>query len=321
MPGTGLPIAVVGQEGFEEPVDLVHGRRAALVRFQSNDRVVGSPRGLDSITAPPSVARHCVLPHIQDMKWTALIPILALSMLLAPAHAENPTDALAAGIAAYEAEEYERAREYLAPLAMDGVPRALYLMGDMHWAGRGGAQDFAAALDHLTRAADGAATAEPQEPFTYREAVHRIGYLYRFGQGVVQSDAIAECLYRIGAEMGNANSQWNLSRVIREHPGIDEETILWLQRAAKQGHPKALANLGFIMAINPLDDRVEGLVMLLVARELGSDFAAEKLQEFEGLVFDGLVDDLFTARERKWRWRAVPEAPPTAFTAIHLSCV
>jgi hypothetical protein len=62
------------------------------------------------------------------MKWTALIPILALSMLLAPANADEPADALAAGIAAYEAEEYERAREYLAPLAMDGVPRALFLI-------------------------------------------------------------------------------------------------------------------------------------------------------------------------------------------------
>lgn len=249
---------------------------------------------------------------------------MALGLLLlaaTPAMAETPSDRLAAGIAAYEAEDYERARVLLEPLAEDGAPRALYLMGDMHWAGRGGDQNFAAARDHLTRAAEGAAKAKPQDPYTYREAVHRIGYLYDFGEGTMQSVVVAECLYRIGAEMGNPLSQWNMANIIRDKPGLDPESLHWRERAAAQGDPVALGFLGYITSINPYEDAAKGLMMMMVASELGDPYATQRLAEAEALVADDVVELLHRARLMKPKWRASPEHPPAKFNPEHVRCI
>jgi TPR repeat protein len=141
------------------------------------------------------------------------------------------------------------------------------------------------------------------------------------GEGVPRSMTVAECLYRIGAEMGNPLSQWNLSNILKNKPGIDPESLYWTERAAAQGDPVALGLVGYIISINPYEDAAEGLAMMMVAAELGDKYASERIAEAEALVGGGVEELLHRARLLKPNWRATPEAPPAKFRKNDVSCV
>jgi TPR repeat protein len=74
-----------------------------------------------------------------------------------------------------------------------------------------------------------------------------LGYMYVFGQGVVEDDKEAVRWYRLAADQGHAKAQANLGYMYDFGQGVvedDKEAVRWYRLAADQGHAKAQANLG-----------------------------------------------------------------------------
>jgi hypothetical protein len=66
--------------------------------------------------------------------------------------------------------------------------------------------------------------------------------MYRFGDGVSQSDAAALKWYAQAAEQGAAGAQLNLGLMYAKGEGVPEDNMLaymWINLAAEQGHEYA----------------------------------------------------------------------------------
>ena len=88
--------------------------------------------------------------------------------------------------------------------------------------------------------------------------------MYGIGQGVPQDYAEATKWYRLAAEQGHADAQFNLGRMYANKvsnwvarlrasldlgvPHDDAEAVKWYRRAAEQGHAGAQFNLGVMYA-------------------------------------------------------------------------
>ena len=83
------------------------------------------------------------------------------------------------------------------------------------------------------------------------EAQVSLGFKYRRGEGVLQSDVAAARWFRAAAEQGDAEAQFNLGFHYREGRGApqdDVRAIRWYRRAAEQGDADAQNNLGGMYA-------------------------------------------------------------------------
>jgi hypothetical protein len=79
-----------------------------------------------------------------------------------------------------------------------------------------------------------------------REAQHKLGICYSFGQGLAQNDAMAAGWYRKAAEAGLAEAQTSLGYCYAHGRGVPldiEEAKLWLTRAGGQGDDNAVSLL------------------------------------------------------------------------------
>ena len=79
-----------------------------------------------------------------------------------------------------------------------------------------------------------------------REAQHKLGICYSFGQGLAQNDAMAAGWYRKAAEAGLAEAQTSLRYCYAHGRGVPldlEEARLWLTRAGGQGDDNAVSLL------------------------------------------------------------------------------
>lgn len=78
---------------------------------------------------------------------------------------------------------------------------------------------------------------------------NRIGYMYRHGQGVGQSDSEAANWYRKSAEQGFSAAQCNLGYLYQYGKGVSmnyTEAVNWYRKAAEQGYASAQCNLGYM---------------------------------------------------------------------------
>ncbi len=76
----------------------------------------------------------------------------------------------------------------------------------------------------------------------------RLGWLYRNGTGVAQSDAMAFDLFVLAAGQGNAGGQFSLARLYELGRGTRQdfaEAVRWYRAAALQGNAQAQNNLGW----------------------------------------------------------------------------
>jgi hypothetical protein len=155
-------------------------------------------------------------------------------LLLCPVAASADT---AAGLAAYDKGDYERARSLLKPEAEKGDPAAQVRYGLLFAKGLGVPRDGAAAFKWFQKsAAQGNA-----------EAMYCVGVAYDVGDAGSKDPAKALAWYRKSAEQGYAKGQFNLGQMLQSGDGVaadQEEALQWLEKAAAQNEDGAEASLG-----------------------------------------------------------------------------
>jgi hypothetical protein len=154
----------------------------------------------------------------------------------APSHA-HLSDMLIDGRAGLAKDE-KRAFAFASAGAALGCPHSKGALGRCYAYGRGVANDAARALA-LGREGEAAGSCFGQ---------YVVGEFYEVGWGgVAQDDAEAVRLYRLAAEQGHAEAQFNLAYLFNYGEGVAQdkaEAIRWYRLAAEQGHAEAQFNLG-----------------------------------------------------------------------------
>ncbi len=167
------------------------------------------------------------------MNFHLLRPLVLIASLwiAAPATAD-----FGAAQAAYNSGEFDNAANLAAPLAEAGDPAALNLLGLMHHYGHGMAEDDGKAFDLFRRAADGGLAA----------AQYNLANMYMYGYGIPEGteepEREAVRLYIDAALGGNADAQYTLGLMLLAGSVVvqdPEEAMVWIQRAAAQGHEAA----------------------------------------------------------------------------------
>jgi TPR repeat protein len=194
--------------------------------------------------------------------------LLAALLLWAPA-APVLAQSYDAGMDAYDAGDYDRARLIWAPLAEGGDPVAQYSLGKLYERGGGVVEkDLRQAAEWYRKAAtQGVAAAQnnlglmyaqgrgvPRDPAraaelwqaaarqTHPIAQFNLGLAFFRGEGVAEDKTEAERWFRRAAEGGLAEAQYALGQVKRfglTGPVEEKEALAWYLRAAAQGHAKA----------------------------------------------------------------------------------
>lgn len=116
---------------------------------------------------------------------------------------------------------------------------------------------------------------------------HDIGY------GVSQDHAASIKWFRMAAEQGEADAQFNLARIYgkaegmykraRAAPQNDAEAFKWYRRSAEQGHTLAQVNLAEMYAeggLNVPRDPVQAYKWLSIAAASGNPTAAKRLTTY-----------------------------------------
>jgi uncharacterized protein len=144
-------------------------------------------------------------------------------------------------------KDAEKARLYLSLAAQDGDKDALATLARLdrpvgartlfdkaEWLGASGQHTEAANLyRQLADAGD-------------RQAQTRLAWMHEAGRGVARDLTEAARLFEIAAVAGEAEAQYALAVMMRTGKGRDKDLVLsevWLQRAADQGYPAAVAAL------------------------------------------------------------------------------
>jgi TPR repeat protein len=181
--------------------------------------------------------------------------IYLLASVTAAGHGVAPSD--------YDAfEQMKRAAEL-------GWREAQFALGTMYFAGRGTGQDEAAALESFRQAANqghteamfsaGRILLSKSDPEQRREGLGLMGRAIdnghieatlmlataygRGSNGMPKDESQADAILQPGAERGNADCQFALASLYKfgdSFAARRDEAQMWLQRAADQGHPKAL---------------------------------------------------------------------------------
>tara|TARA_R110000782_G_scaffold94423_1_gene178152 strand:- start:1962 stop:2861 length:900 start_codon:yes stop_codon:yes gene_type:complete len=210
-----------------------------------------------------------------------------------PALARAETPGMGAGIAAYEAGAFDKAKTILLPLAEAGNPHAQYLVGDMYYEGQSVVQNYGAAIDWYTKAGKQG----------HAQALGALGYMANNGVGTSQDDKKALCLFIDAARRGYANAQWNLARHYwkRRHW---ERYEYWLVRAERQGNPYALGRQAEVWLLNPLEfDKTKAYLYLMVAARKGHENSIQRLKEIREAPSLFAVEQLQRAEQLLPTWR------------------
>jgi len=127
------------------------------------------------------------------------------------------------------------------------------------------------------------------------ETIYRKGDACFFGRGVAQDYVEAARLYRLAAEQGHADAQYNLGCLFKNGQGVaqdDVEAMRWYRLAAEQGLAKAqvLLGLGFNYGRGVKQDYVEAARWFRLAAEQGNAHAqyllGVKLSKGQGVKKD-----------------------------------
>ncbi|MGE4535568.1 MAG: trypsin-like peptidase domain-containing protein [Desulfovibrio sp.] len=168
-----------------------------------------------------------------NRRGATLLLVACLLALASPGLADYD-DALRA----FERGQDAVALRELAPLVKAGSPSALFLLGAMREAGRGGAKDPAGAARLYRQAAEGGNT----------PAMTALGLLYYRGEGVAQSDAMASKYFRKAAGKGSAQALYLLGLMrLSGRGGPTADAVGYLRRAVRAGSPEAAAVLGELL--------------------------------------------------------------------------
>ena len=143
------------------------------------------------------------------------------------------------------------------------------------------------------------------------EAQNMVGFMYRWGQGVVQDFETARYWYRLAADQGHQSAQNNLGLLYRYGLGVPKDyakAFRWFLRAAEQGNAAGQNHVGlmFYKGEGVEQDYVQAYQWAFLAAEQGMDPALEALSMLEQEMTPAQVEEA-RALARAWR----PKGPET----------
>mgnify|MGYP006240838927 CR=1 FL=1 len=120
--------------------------------------------------------------------------------------------------------------------------------------------------------------------------------MYEKGKGVPQDDKEAARLYRLAAEQGYADAQFNLGVMYNNGNGVPQdykEAVYWYQLAAEQGHSKAQGNLGVMYAFGNgvMKDYVYAHMWGNIASMNGNDLGALLRDDFAEKMTSSQIEE------------------------------
>jgi len=235
---------------------------------------------------------------------TIIIALMALALTPAPVLA-----GMKEAKAAYDAKDYKTAFEEYLPLAEAGNAEAQFWIGDMYRFGLGRKQDYNKAVVWFRKSATNG----------FARVMISLGYMAGKGQGMTLSDKSKICFYEIAAYYGISGGQWNLYMKLSNSFFTMKEAKKWLNRAIRQGHPRALARKGALLILDPLNfDKTEGLMYLVLAQKYGDD------PEVDEFIEETVADDsarkkqLEKAKAMAAKWKPVKEVPPAGLPPVNI---
>ncbi len=139
------------------------------------------------------------------------------------------------------------------------------------------------------------------------EAQNMLGFMYRWGQGVVQDFETARSWYRLAADQGHPSAQNNLGLLYRYGLGVPKDYVKafrWFLRAAEQGNAAGQNHVGlmFYKGEGVEQDYVQAYQWAFLAAEQGMDPALEALAMLEREMTTAQIEEA-KALARAWRSR------------------
>jgi TPR repeat protein len=230
-------------------------------------------------------------------RLTALLPVAVMAILgcviafgWEARQARPSAGALAAGIAALDANDYAAAHRVFQTLADKNEPAAELWLAHLYQDGLGVAPNAQQAATLLTKAANAGSA----------PAAERLGKLYLDGDGVLQDPVAAKQWLSRAAQQGDAVAQRELGRLYAQGLGTAKDprkAYVWLDIAARNGdaqasqwRDKVLATLTPADAAHAAADAAEQL-RLLTADARGGAPAAKTARDSAGTAtHDGPID-------------------------------
>ena len=131
------------------------------------------------------------------------------------------------------------------------------------------------------------------------ERLFELGERFYNGYGVEKDGIEAFKYYRLAAEQGHIEAQYNLAWIYDENESNTEESIKWYRSAAEQGHAKAQYNLGWIYEAK--ENIEEAIKWYLLAAEQNDVDAISNLGSINFYGIEKNEEEAF-----KW-WRLAAE--------------
>jgi TPR repeat protein len=121
-----------------------------------------------------------------------------------------------------------------------------------------------------------------------------LGFIYRRGQGVAQSDTEAVKWYRKAADQGHARAQGYLGFMYDQGKGVPQsgrKALKWYTKAAKQGNANAQFNLGVMYAKGEgvPENYAEAYRWMSLAAASGDQDARKTLKIVKGWMTPGQI--------------------------------
>lgn len=174
------------------------------------------------------------------LRLTVLFLISILFALPVVAQEPNQLEAdFETAVKLAEQGKYQEAASRLRLLAQQGHPGAQYNLGFLYDMGWGVEQDFFAAFNWYSQAADRGLA----------QAQYNIGVMYYLGRGVNKDIEQAANFYKLAAQGGLAEAQTNLGFLYESGLGVTqdyEQAVEWYKKAAEGGSEKAQFNLAYL---------------------------------------------------------------------------
>ena len=173
-------------------------------------------------------------------------------------------------------KDFGRAQQWYQKAAEQGHGRALYRLGLIQLDGKGVTKNATEAVKLLQQSLKLATD-------DYLKIVlNDLGYVYEKGQGVKADATEAMKNYKLAADLGSMEAQYNLGSVSLEKNN-EKDAYKWFVLAAKQGHALAQNNLGAFHAQGKTvkKDLDQAEKWFLMAAQQGDATAAENLKKLQ----------------------------------------
>lgn len=199
------------------------------------------------------------------------ITVILFLLLTCNTVSSAESDPFEQGLKAYNEGDYQAAYKIIAPMATNGDPAVLNLLGLMYEQGLGVPQNAEKSVALYREAADKG----------YSYAQYNLAVSYDTGVGIPINYREAVRWYKRAAKQGASVAQYNLGVMYEQGRGTAKDykqAAFWYEKAAKQGHKQAQNNLAWLYETGQgLDhDLVSAYAWFNIAAEQGLETAARK---------------------------------------------